>query len=506
MKKTLLSAAIFFSLGCIVSACSSDKDDRPDPGKLEVAVFGDIQIDKNGGSRTVPVLTHSDWEASSTAEWLTLTYGDNVLVLSAGINSSGQDRSTEVTVSLLDHGKSSSFTVVQPLRPEVILLIEPDRLEAGFQGGDYTLQIGNPKGIEWTWEITDQPDWITEKDSDTGSLTLTLSPNEADTRTAEIVFSDTDGNVGTVVPVVQTGMEGYDQDDPTTYGYTLMMEMQADASLVGQDWNAVDAYMKQHMLEYTEHPSREAHYPHSDGEHIEVVWDADLGQYVYNFMVHVEEDICGDGATLADRQRNEMKSRVHSSNKIAYKDVNGNYDEWQIIEWKMKIPAGFMPSTSFTHIHQLKGQEGSNIGSPVITLTLRRNSGNSRLQVIHTGRSTETTLGTFLDNIPLSELEDQWVQVQQEAHFHRNGYYRLKITRLSDGAVLADHEETDIDMWRVGGAVNIRNKFGIYRSFGKTLTDPSDRPTNGIKDENLWLGDFKFYEKNSNPDPQPVED
>lgn len=48
--------------------------------------------------------------------------------------------------------------------------------------------------------------------------------------------------------------------------------------------------------------------------------------------------------------------------------MNGNWDEWQRLEWKFRIPKDFRPSTSFCHIHQLKAQEGNN-GSPLITIT-----------------------------------------------------------------------------------------------------------------------------------------
>lgn len=60
----------------------------------------------------------------------------------------------------------------------------------------------------------------------------------------------------------------------------------------------------------------------------------------------------------------------------------------------------------------------------------------------------------------------------------------------------------DIDLWRKG-ATNIRNKFGIYRSLGRKMKSSSDRPDNGIKDENLQLADFKVYEAFTNFNPQP---
>lgn len=71
----------------------------------------------------------------------------------------------------------------------------------------------------------------------------------------------------------------------------------------------------------------------------------------------------GDRGKREDRQRNEMKSRTGDGRH----DMNGNWEEEQKLEWEFKIPKGFRPTKSFTHIHQLKAQEGNN-GSPVITI------------------------------------------------------------------------------------------------------------------------------------------
>lgn len=49
-------------------------------------------------------------------------------------------------------------------------------------------------------------------------------------------------------------------------------------------------------------------------------------------------------------------------------------------------------------------------------------------------------------------------------------------------------------MWRKG-AISIRNKYGIYRSFGRNMDGVDDRPTNGIKDETLQLAVLKSTKK-----------
>ena len=288
---------------------------------------------------------------------------------------------------------------------------------------------------------------------------------------------------------------------PADSEYELKSSMAPEASLAGAAWKDIDTYMKKYKFEYTEHPNN-SDKDHSDGTHGEVVYDQALGQYVYKLSVHKNSELIdGDRGSMVDRQRNEMKSRTSGN---GYPEVNLNYDEWQRLEWKFKIPTGYQPSTAFTHIHQLKGADGSDNGSPLITISLRANSNgsNKRVQVIHTARSGETGLGTFVDNIPLSDFEDEWVQVRTVAHACRHGYYHITITRISDKKVLIDKEVKDIDLWRANGGTSIRNKYGIYRNVGK---DPFGSNTL-LKDEHIFLTDFKIYEARTNSSPAAVED
>jgi hypothetical protein len=288
-------------------------------------------------------------------------------------------------------------------------------------------------------------------------------------------------------------------DTKPTLTYTLESSMQASKDLVGKDYTAIHSYMRKWGWDYSEHPNSSAK-DDKDGIHCEVEYDNDLGQYVFKFTIHANAQVLdGDRGKLEDRQRNEMKSQTTPT----WYKMNGNWDEWQRLAWKFRIPKGFRPSTSFCHIHQLKAQEGNN-GSPLITITPRCNSdgSNRRVQVIHTGDVKSSSKGTIIDNLPLSDFEDQWVQVETEMHYTHHGTFKIKMTRISDGKVLTNKSFSDIDLWRKG-ATSIRNKFGLYRSYGRKMTDADDRPTNGIKDETLKLADFYVYEANTNPSPEP---
>ena len=287
---------------------------------------------------------------------------------------------------------------------------------------------------------------------------------------------------------------------PTPADYQYKGGMQANAGLVGKDFNAIHEYMRSLGWDYSEHPniSKNDHY---QGVHCEVIFDKALQQYVFQFTNHANAEALDSdrGRLLSDRQRNEMKSQTNAE----WHKLNGNWNEWQRLEWKFRIPKGFQPSTSFCHLHQLKAQEGNN-GAPLITISTRSDGkgGDKRVQVIHTGDNRESSRGVLIDNLPLIDFEDEWIQVETEMHYTHHGTFCIKLIRISDGKVLVNQSFNDIDLWRKG-ATNIRNKFGIYRSLGRKMQNSADRPDNGIKDESLLLTDFKVYEANTNPNPQP---
>jgi hypothetical protein len=290
---------------------------------------------------------------------------------------------------------------------------------------------------------------------------------------------------------------------PGCKGYLRTAAMDADASLAGKLYADINTYMRTFGFDYTEHPNCTGGFGgHIDGVHAAVDADASFNQYVFRFDIHIDPVIDGDrcSSSTVDRQRNEMKSITDNS---TWAKVQGNWDEWQILEWRFRLPKGFQPTQNFCHIHQLKAQDGPNNGSPVITITPRATSSgsNKRIQIIHTVDGADTGKGTIVDNIPLSDFEDEWVHVREEVHYIHEGYYSAKITRISDGKILLDFKDENIDMWRIGSSY-IRNKFGIYRSLaGGRLDQAPVGQSPLLKNESVWLANFRLYEKNSNPDP-----
>jgi len=290
---------------------------------------------------------------------------------------------------------------------------------------------------------------------------------------------------------------------PGCRGYLRTSTMEADSSLVGMTYSGINSYMRRFGFDYTEHPNCTGGYGgHIDGVHGDVEADPFLNRPVFRFDIHIDPVIDGDrcSSSTVDRQRNEMKSITNNS---TWAKVQGNWDEWQILEWKFKLPIGLQPTGNFFHIHQLKAQDGPNNGAPTITITPRASSSglNKRIQIIHSVDGRNTDKGTIVDNVPLSEFEGEWVQVREEMHYAYEGHYSVKITRIRDGKVLIDFTDPNIDMWRIGSSY-IRSKFGLYRSLagGQLNQDPVGQSPL-LKNESLWITDFRVYEKNPNPAP-----
>ena len=90
--------------------------------------------------------------------------------------------------------------------------------------------------------------------------------------------------------------------------------------------------------------------------------------------------------------------------------------------------------------------------------------------MIHTGDTRTSGKGVIIDNLPLADFEDEWIQVETEMHYTHHGTFRIKLTRISDGKVLADQSFADVDLWRNGHkSVEINRHYSIqHKDSSKT--------------------------------------
>jgi Concanavalin A-like lectin/glucanases superfamily len=207
------------------------------------------------------------------------------------------------------------------------------------------------------------------------------------------------------------------------------------------------------------------------GPHITETFDATLGKYVFVFHIHVSED--DDRCVNFDRQRNEIKTYGSSPTY-----TKGLYGDFCTYRWKFKLDAGFQPSPNFCHIHQIKAGDGSDSGSPLITITPRSGS-PERLEIIFTAPSGLSGSGTKA-TANLSSFKGQWIEAYERTKYATNGTYELTLRRVSDGVVLLGYTNNNLNLWR-GDATFNRPKWGIYRSLNST---------NYLRDEQVLFADF----------------
>ncbi len=206
------------------------------------------------------------------------------------------------------------------------------------------------------------------------------------------------------------------------------------------------------------------------GRHIAEVWDAELNQYVFEFYIHVTPD--NDRCINFDRQRMEIKTYDGSPDNLI--GVSG---ETVVYKWKFRIPVGFQPSTSFTHIHQIKAVGGDE-SDPIFTLTVRKATPD-RIELIHDNTTKVTTAN-------LSLFEGVWVEVVERIKIDSlHGTYSITIKKISDGSTLLSYSNSNLMTIRYNNAF-VRPKWGIYRS----LNVPAS-----LRDEAMRFAGFSIYEE-----------
>ncbi len=206
------------------------------------------------------------------------------------------------------------------------------------------------------------------------------------------------------------------------------------------------------------------------GRHIAEVWDDDLKKNVFEFYIHVTPD--NDRCINFDRQRVEIKSYESSP-----ENLKGTVGETVIYKWWFKVPAGFQPSSSFTHIHQVKAVGGDD-GDPIFTLTPRKGTPN-KMELIH----NNTTKVAIMD---LSNFEGKWVEATERIKIDPlHGSYSMTIKKVADGTSILSYTNNDLMTIRPDNSF-IRPKWGIYRS----LNSPAI-----LRDEAMRFAGFSIAEE-----------
>ncbi len=211
------------------------------------------------------------------------------------------------------------------------------------------------------------------------------------------------------------------------------------------------------------------------GRHITELFDAELNKFVFEFYSHVTPD--NDRCINIDRQRIEIKTYDQSPDSLL-----GVVGETVTYKWRFKIPAGFQPSSSFTHLHQVKAVGGDD-DDPIFTLTARKGTPN-KMELIYVPTSVSPSQKLRIVNLSL--FEGTWVEVIERIVVGSIGEYSINVNRVSDGFSIISYSNGNIATIRSDNSF-IRPKWGIYRS----LNTPAD-----LRDETIRFSDISIGEGN----------
>lgn len=201
------------------------------------------------------------------------------------------------------------------------------------------------------------------------------------------------------------------------------------------------------------------------------IFDQVRQKYVFNFNIKMDDIDCITNRT--DRQRLEVKTYSRSPDNL-----KGKEGEIHFYSWDVFLPEGFQPSTSFTHLFQIK-PVGENASMPLVTLTARKAKEN-KLEVLYAA----TLEAQHITEIPLSQLLGKWVTIRVTAHYANTGSLEISINQSLSNMQLLHYKSDALNMWRAGTVFN-RPKFGIYRS----LNNRQD-----LREETLFYDDFCISE------------
>jgi hypothetical protein len=257
---------------------------------------------------------------------------------------------------------------------------------------------------------------------------------------------------------------------------TLQAQVTLSATGSGTAYDLIDAKGFGNENPDCKHPSF--------GPHVTQAFDNTLGKYVFVFHSHATAD--DDRCTNEDRTRMEIKGGDGSP-----ADMQHTQGQTAYYRWKFKLDTGFIPSSRFTHIFQIKAINGDD-GAPLITITPR--AGNpEKIQIIHSSGEGTGSLGTVKE-ANLAPFKGNWVEayVKYKSSDGSAGTFEITLTRISDGAVLLSYSNSSIDMWRDGSSYN-RPKWGVYRGKDDVL-----------RDEQVLFNDFCITESSASLCPSSV--
>lgn len=139
-----------------------------------------------GGTQNINVITNAAFSISVTENWITCTQYDNSIKINVSASSITEERSANITISLLDYDNNIQIVKVTQKVFEPQLIVEDvDTLEFDYRGGNKTIEVIS----NFDYEISNTADWLEVEKVANGVKAICHPNNETLPRSTSIVIS-----------------------------------------------------------------------------------------------------------------------------------------------------------------------------------------------------------------------------------------------------------------------------------------------------------------------------
>ena len=199
-----------------------------------------------GGILAIEVQSNVPWEASSQADWLTLSptrgaVGTTELTVELPMLTADQKtRQGEIVLSNADYDIKTTITVKQTSQ-SAFLACSPDRITASFAGGEFSIDLETniPLGTDIPWKVSCDADWLTAV-PERENIRINISEwRNTGIRKTEVVVSNAEYNITKKIAVEQSEMHE-NQIITYTAQYSLRISIEEsafDAALFRHEYN-----------------------------------------------------------------------------------------------------------------------------------------------------------------------------------------------------------------------------------------------------------------------------
>lgn len=250
------------------------------------------------------------------------------------------------------------------------------------------------------------------------------------------------------------------------FSNVMYSQVKLSADGVGETYELINSVLISKNRKAVETPGCN----HQDfGRHITEKYDNTLNKYVFEFVIHIQND--KDRCKRYDRQRNEIKANEKSSDTIL-----GTEGETINYKWKFKLEKGFQTSSKYTDLHQIT-YKNTNGNEPLFAFMARKKDGKENFEIVYIDEDKKEVL----ESIVLSEIIGKWIIVDETITYDKEGTYDVILSTL-DGKTILSTRRKDLQTW-YDAMIYARPKWGIYRSLKKQEQ---------LRDEKILFADFEI--------------